>query len=239
MSKIHESRVELKVADGTSMSAFTARPDGASNGGVLVFQEAFGVNNHIENIVRRLAREGYVVIAPELFHRTAPVGFEGPYDHFPVLKPHFDALTHETLLADAKSAYDWLQNEVGLKPEKIGCVGFCLGGRVSFMVNAAFTLGAVVSFYGSRILSQSFDLAKDQKAPLLLIWAGKDKSTPPEKIKELGDALRAAGKNFINAEFSEAEHGFNCDERAAYHPASAATAWAMTVAFLEKHLKGI
>ena len=239
MSKIHESRVELKVSDGTQMSAFTARPDGASNGGVLVFQEAYGVNNHIENTVRRLAREGYVVAAPELFHRTAPVGFEGPYDNFPALKPHFDALTSETLLADTKAAYDWLQNEVGLKPGKIGCVGFCLGGRVSFMANAAFTFGAAVSFYGSRIISQSFDLAKDQRAPLLLIWAGKDKATPPEKIKELGDALRAAGKNFINAEFSEAEHGFNCDERSAYHPASAATAWAMTLAFLEKHVKEI
>lgn len=239
MSKIHESMVELKVSDKTQMAAFSAKPDGISRGGVLVFQEAFGVNNHIENIVRRLAREGYVVIAPELFHRTAPVGFEGPYDNFPALKPHFDALSDETLMADSKAAYEWLQNEGGLKPENIGCVGFCMGGRVAFMANAVLSMGAAVSFYGSRILSQSIDLAKDQKAPLLLIWAGKDKSSPPEKIKELGDSLRAAKKNFINAEFSEAEHGFNCDDRPAYHPASAATAWVMTLSFLEKHLKGI
>lgn len=239
MTEIKESMIQLKVADGTTMAAFTAQPVEKAKAGLLVFQEAFGVNGHMKNVTRRLAQEGYLAVCPELFHRTAPVGFEAAYDNFPALKPHFDGLSTEGLLADAKASYDWLQNEGGLKPEKIGSVGFCLGGRMSFMVNAAFTLGAVVSYYGSRILTQSFDLAKDQKSPLLLIWGGKDKSTTPEKIKELGDALRAGGKNFITAEFSEAEHGFNCDDRPAFHPASAATAWAMTLAFLEKHLKGI
>jgi carboxymethylenebutenolidase len=234
--KIHESMIQLKVSDGTQMAAFVAKPDGPVQGGILVFQEAFGVNNHIENIARRLAREGYVAIAPELFHRTAPVGFEGAYDNFPALKPHFDALSDETLMADAKAAYEWFRNEAGLKADSIGCVGFCMGGRIAFMVNAAIPMKAAVSFYGSRILTQSLPLAKDQKAPLLLIWAGKDKGTPPEKIKELTDSLKEAGKDFINAEFSEAEHGFNCDDRPAYHPASADVAWAMTLAFFKKHL---
>ncbi len=236
MPNIQESVVELKVSDGTKMAAFVAEPENPAKAGLLIFQEAFGVNQHIENIARRLAQEGYVAIAPEIFHRTAPVGFEGDYSDFPALKPHFDGLSDETLTADTLATYEWLQKEAGIKPEKIGAIGFCLGGRVAFMANAALHLGAAVSYYGSRILSQSMELAKDQKAPLLLAWGGKDKGTPPEKIKELTDALRASGKDFINAEFSEAEHGFNCDDRPAYHPASAAAVWAMTLAFFKKHL---
>lgn len=112
-----------------------------------------------------------------------------------------------------------------------------MGGMVSFAVNTVLPIQCAVSFYGSRILSQSMEAAKDQKNPVLLLWAGKDKSTPPEKVKELTDALRAAGKDFINVEFSEASHGFNCDERPAYHEASAAAAWALTLSFFQQHLK--
>src|ERR1039458_6479846 len=154
------------------MAAFVAKPDGAVHGSLLVFQEAFGVNNHIQNIARRLAREGYIAIAPELFHRTAPMGFEGPYDNFPILKPHFDALTDENLLADTKAAYEWLLGDGGAQPGQIGCVGFCLGGKVSFLANAALPLEAAVSFYGTRIL-QSLNQVSAQKGPLLLIWGGK------------------------------------------------------------------
>src|ERR1035441_2933685 len=114
MMEIKESVVQLKVGDGTVMAAFVAEPEKKSAVGIIVFQEVFGVNQHIENIARRLAREGYVAIAPELFHRTAPVGFEGPYDDFSSLKPHFDALSDETLALDTKATYEWLQGEEGL-----------------------------------------------------------------------------------------------------------------------------
>jgi carboxymethylenebutenolidase len=236
VSKIHESLVELKIPDGTQMAAFAAKPDGACHGGVLVFQEAYGVNDHIENITRRLAREGYVAIAPELFHRAAPAGFEIPYGtDFAVIRPYVETLTWENVLLDVQASYDWLKAEI--QSDKIGCVGFCMGGNVSFTANSRLPLKAAVSFYGTRIL-QNPDLIPEQKAPLLLVWGGKDKSTPPEKLKELTDALRAAGKDFINSEFSEAQHGFNCDDRPAYHAASAAAAWAMTLAFLKNHLDG-
>ncbi len=235
MSKIHESLVELKVSDGTQMAVFAAKPDGACHGGVLVFQEAYGVNDHIENITRRLAREGFMAIAPELFHRAAPAGFEIPYGtDFAVIRPYIEALTRENVLLDVQASYDWLKAEI--QSDKIGCVGFCMGGNVSFMANSRVPLKAAVSFYGTRILQNS-DLVPDQKAPLLLVWGGKDKGTPPEKLKELTDALRAAGKDFVNTEFSEAGHGFNSDDRvAAYHPASATTAWGMTMAFFQQHL---
>jgi carboxymethylenebutenolidase len=235
MPKTKETMVKMEVSDGTQMSAYMARPEAGAKAGLLVFQEAFGVNHHIMNITRRLAEEGYVCLAPELFHRTAPVGFEGDYNNFPALKPHFDALNDEALLADTRACHEWLQKEAGLKPENIGAIGFCMGGKVAFLANAKIPLGAMVSFYGSRILT-SIGLSQEQRAPLLLLWAGQDSSAPPEKIQELHTALRSAGKPFIQAEFSQAQHGFNCDERPAYHPDSAAVAWAMTLAFLKRNL---
>jgi carboxymethylenebutenolidase len=234
MSKMAESTVQLKVSDGTQMQAFVVKPEGSPKAGILVFQEAFGVNGHIKEVARRVAREGYLAVAPELFHRTLPPGGEIAYptnNDFSAIMPHFNAITREGSLADYQAAYDWLKGE--LKSDKIGCVGFCMGGASSFTANSRLPLKAAVSYYGSRIM-QSFDLAPEQKAPLLLLWGGKDQSSPPEKLAELANAL--AGKNYIQAVFSEAGHAFNCDDRPAYHAASAATAWAMTLGFFKYHL---
>ena len=99
----------LKVSDGTTMRAWFARPkDGAAHAGLLVFQEAFGVNAHIRDIAERFAKEGYLAIAPELFHRTGP-GFEGRYDDFPSTMPHMRALTDAGTEVDQRAAYEWLR----------------------------------------------------------------------------------------------------------------------------------
>src|SRR5271156_6055577 len=93
---IAKENVELTVADGTRMSAYVARPEQADlHPGLILLQEAFGVNHHIRSVAERFAAEGYVVIAPELFHRTAPPGFEGSYTDFPSVMPHLKAVTPE------------------------------------------------------------------------------------------------------------------------------------------------
>jgi carboxymethylenebutenolidase len=233
---IQETTVQLHVGDGTQMQAFMVRPENSPKAGILVFQEAFGVNGHIKEVTRRLAREGYLAVAPELFHRTLAPGGEIAYpinNDFSAIMPHFNAITKEAGLADTQAAYDWLKGE--LRSDAIGCVGFCMGGSTSFTANSRLPLKAAVSFYGSRIM-QNFDLALEQKGSLLLLWGGKDQSSPPEKLAELSNALKTAGKDFIQAVFSEAGHAFNCDDRPAYHPASATTAWAMTLGFFKAHL---
>lgn len=88
MAEIRTEWVDLDVADGTTMRAYVARPqDARPRSGLLVFQEAFGVNAHIRDVTERFAREGYHALAPELFHRTAP-GFEGSYTNFEAVMPH-------------------------------------------------------------------------------------------------------------------------------------------------------
>ena len=226
----------LAVADGTEMRAYTAFPN--STGpvpGIILLQEAFGVNHHIRSVADRLAAAGYAVVAPELFHRTAAPGQEFAYSDFGSAMPHYNAINNEGLTADLRAAYDWLQNQPLVMADKIGSIGFCLGGRVSFLANAVLPLAAAVSYYGggTHLLT---DHAKDLHAPQLFFWGGLDAHISKEQITQVTDAVEAARKPFINTVISYADHGFHCDERPSYHAGAAAEAWAMTLAFLGEKL---
>ncbi|MGD0571340.1 MAG: dienelactone hydrolase family protein [Candidatus Sulfotelmatobacter sp.] len=230
---IMKEKVELAVADGTRMAAYVARPDKSGpHPGLLLFQEAFGVNHHIRNVSERFAAEGYVVIAPELFHRTAPAGFEASYTDFPAVMPHLHAVTTEAAEFDVRAAYEWLSSNAQVNAKEISSVGFCMGGRVSFIANSVVALRAAVSFYGGGIAPGLLDRAAKLTAPSLFIWGGLDKHITPEHRRAVTEALSAQKKIYVNAEFSRADHGFFCDERAAYEPHSARQAWALTLEFL-------
>jgi carboxymethylenebutenolidase len=232
MTQIKTERITLTVSDGTKLQAYAALPSGAEpRPGVLVLQEAFGVNAHIRDVTERLAREGYAAIAPELFHRTTPAGWEGSYADFPAVMPHYQALTSAGLLADMKAAHTWLTGAGGAKD--VCAIGFCLGGRASYLANSALKLKAAVSFYGGGIVPSLLDLAPKMGAPILLVWGGLDKHIPPEQVAAVSKALRDAGKPYVEAVFSAADHGFNCDARASYHAPSAAQAWALALQFLK------
>jgi carboxymethylenebutenolidase len=232
-SAIVKEKVELAVADGTRMAAYVARPEQSGpHPGLLVFQEAFGVNHHIRNVTERFAAEGYVAIAPELFHRTAPTGFEVSYTDLAAIMPHLQAVKTETAEADIHAAYEWLRTNVEVKANEISSVGFCLGGRVSFIANSVIPLYAAVSFYGGGIAPGLLDRAAKLHAPSLFIWGGLDKRITPEQRQAVTEALSAEKKVYVNVEFSNADHGFFCDERAAYEPHSARQAWALTLEFL-------
>jgi carboxymethylenebutenolidase len=230
---IIKEKLELAVADGTRMAPYVARPEwGGPHPGLLLFQEAFGVNRHIRNVSDRFAAEGYAVIAPELFHRTAPPGFEGSYTDFPALMPHYQAVTTETAELDIEAAFSWLRSNSQVKPDEISSVGFCMGGRVSFLANSMVPLHAAASFYGGGIAPGLLDRAAKLQAPFLLIWGGLDKRITAEQRKAVTDTLSAQQKVYVNVEFSRGDHGFFCDERAAYEPHSARQAWALTLEFL-------
>src|SRR5579862_5058851 len=106
--------VTLSVSDGTSMNAYISRPGSTPKAALIVFQEAFGVNAHIRDVADRFAGEGYLCIAPELFHRTAP-GLEAGYTNFGEVLPHMQALTNDGLEADIRAAHGWMEeNAKGL-----------------------------------------------------------------------------------------------------------------------------
>lgn len=231
--EITKETIDLKVSDGTTMQAYVARPaEDGPHPGLMVFQEAFGVNSHIRNVTERFAKQGYLAVAPELFHRTAPPGYEGDYKDFPSVMPHYQAVTNETAEADVRATFEWLHSNSQVNKDDISCVGFCMGGRVSYVANSVVPVRKTVSFYGGGIAPGLLDRAAKLHAPALLIWGGLDKHIPPEQRRAVTAALDAERKIYVNVVFSNADHAFFCDERGAYQPIAARQAWALTLEFL-------
>jgi carboxymethylenebutenolidase len=237
METIRTENVTLQVADGTSMNAYVATPaEGAKAPGLVVFQEAFGVNAHIRDVTDRFAKQGYIAIAPELFHRTGP-GFEGVYSNFPACMPHMQALTPDGLIADARAAFDWLQKNQRVQPNSTASIGFCMGGRVSFLANSAMPLKAAISFYGGGIVPALLPRVAQQHGPILFCWGALDSHIPKEHIRTIIDAMQEAKKMYVNVEFSDADHGFFCDARPAYKETAAKQAWELALKFLATYVR--
>ena len=224
--------VTVPVSDGTTMNAYVARPWNASSApGIAVFQEAYGVNAHIRDVADRCARLGMVAVAPELFHRTAP-GFVAPYGDWDAVSPHLNAVTREGLEADIDATFAWMRNDPAIDPEELAAIGFCLGGRVAYMANARVHLRAAISFYGGRIAPDLLSLAQRQRGPILMFWGGLDANIPSEQYRSVADALTEADVTHEQVVFSQADHGFFCDQRSSYNPIAARQSWAMLKEFL-------
>ncbi len=236
MPEFSTQTVSLAVADGTTMDAYIATPAARSTDapGIMVFQEAFGVNAHIKDVAQRFAKLGFVAIAPELFHRSAR-GFEGSYTDFAGVREHMAALTLAGLQADIDATYAYLAKSPGVDRERLAATGFCLGGRVTYLANARVRLRAGVSFYGGGIAPDLLPFAAQQHAPLLMFWGGLDTHIPPEQYRAVADALSAANAVHEQVVFGQADHGFFCDQRASYNPVAARQAWALTLEFLRAY----
>jgi carboxymethylenebutenolidase len=227
------------VADETPLSLH--RPDGEPKGGVVVVQEAFGVNEHIEDVARRLAAEGWLAVAPHLFHRTGDPTFG--YDDFSQVMPHMQALTAEGILADVDAALAALAAE-GIPAERTGIVGFCMGGTVALAVATHRRVGAAVTFYGGGVTAGRFgfpplvELAPDLGAPWLGLFGDADQGIPVDDVEQLREAATTAAVVTEVVRYPDAPHGFHCDVRDSYRPDAAADAWQRTLAWFDRFLAG-
>jgi len=225
-------KVSLKVSDGSEMGAYVSIPEGKGPfPGVIVFQEAFGVNPHMRHVADWIAQEGYVAICPALFHRTAGDA-EFPYGDFNLVAPHYQAITPEGLEADITACYNWLKKQPEVIHDKLGTIGFCLGGRVSFIANTILPFSACISYYGGGVQMLA-DKASSVHAPHLFFWGGLDKHILPEHIDTIVNAMKAAEKPYTNVVISNADHAFSCNDRPSYNADAAKEAWAMSMAFFK------
>jgi carboxymethylenebutenolidase len=206
---------------------------------VIVVQEAFGVNSHIKDVTRRFASLGYRAMAPHLFHRLdrTIVSYDDP--SFVELVEQLD---DDEILVDIDATISHL-NSSGLDNDRIAIVGFCMGGRVSFLVAANRRLSTAVGYYGGGIavsrrlnLPALIDRASGLLAPWLGIFGEADPNIPVEEVEALRLALAHAQVETEVISYPEAGHGFNCDDRAAHHPEAAAAAWSRTVDWLSRGL---
>jgi len=233
------SAIEVPVADGTRLPLYDVSPEAEATGVVVVIQEAFGVNDHIEDVARRFAGVGFRAVAPHLFHRTGDPRLG--YERFADTKPHMQALTAAGLDADIDATVRYLRDG-GVPDARIGFVGFCMGGTVALIAAATRPIGAAVTFYGGGILDGRFggpsliELAPRLRAPWLGLYGDEDQGIPIEQVEALGAAAAGAQVTTELIRYPGAGHGFHCDVRASYDEAAAVDAWARCVAWLQAHL---
>jgi carboxymethylenebutenolidase len=213
--------IQLKASDGHELAAYVAEPDGALRGGVVVIQEIFGVNSHVQAVADGFAAQGYKAIAPALFDRIER-DVELGYDAEGVkagrdLKGQMD---WDTPLLDIGAAID------GLAGLKVGVVGYCWGGSLSWLSATRLDgIAAAICYYGGQINDFRDETAK---CPVLMHFGSADGSIPIEAV----EAIRAAQPNIPIHVYQGAGHGFNCDHRASYDEGASATAGQRTMEFL-------
>ncbi len=242
--EIRSERVSIPVGGGT-MGGYLVRPaDATPRAGVIVYMEIFGVNAHIRDVAERVAREGYVALAPDFFHRTHP-GIELGYDEagMGTGMKGLMALDADQMIADAQAALAFLRKQPNVTG-KVGAMGFCIGGHMTYLTACETDVAAAASFYGGGIAAPKGPGGKAStisrtpkiKGKLLCLMGGKDAMIPMEQVDAVRAALKAAGTRH-EVHVYDADHGFFCDARGTYHKPSADDAWAKVKALFAAELR--
>jgi carboxymethylenebutenolidase len=241
--KIRSERVEIPVGSG-KMAAYLSRPDEPGKfPGVLVFQEIFGVNSHIRSVADRVAAEGYVALAPEPFHRTAP-GIELGYDGDGLAKgiELMMQVKPDEVQADLTAAYESLSARPDVGGKGIGAIGFCFGGHLTYRAACLLPIAAAASFYGGGITGMggppphTVDLTPGIRGRILCFFGENDTHIPLPAVDKIRAALAAAGVRHEVHVYPGVGHGFFCDQRGDYDAAAAGDAWERVKDLFRKEL---
>jgi carboxymethylenebutenolidase len=231
--------VAVGTPDGP-MRLSSCVPRGEAARAVIVIHEASGVTDYIEEVLRDFATVGYHAVAPELFHRAG--GGAAALDDFDRVAQLFEGLTDPGIVMDVGAAIGHL-HEQSFDDESIGIVGFCWGGRVSFLTSLEFRLGAAVGFYGGGIVRPRFprlpsllERAGELKTPWLGIFGDLDGVIPVEDVETLRTRLAGVDMPTEVLRYAHGEHGFHNRSRPSYHAAAATDAWDRALDWLAHHL---
>jgi carboxymethylenebutenolidase len=221
------------VSDKASVAAFLARPAEATAApAVLVLHEWWGLNDHIKDIARRLAAEGFAALAIDLYSRQGHKVTANAQEAAELM----NALSSQQVLRDLNAAITWLKQQPFIDPQKIGAVGFCMGG--TFVLTQAThnsDLKAVVPFYGKVPPIESIARLL---CPVLFHWGAKDGWVTRQEVERLQQGLKDHGKRGEVAIYPQADHAFfNNTRPEAYRPEDAVQAWQKTLAFLREYVR--
>jgi carboxymethylenebutenolidase len=214
--------IELNASDGHRLSAYISHPAGAPRGGIVVIQEIFGVNRHIRAVTDQYAAAGLTAIAPALFDR-AERNVDVPYTDMAKGMKYVQGLKTEKVMLDVQAAINRL-NAAG----KVGVVGYCWGGTMSYVVAARLKIAAAVVYYGGGIDQY---LAEKPRCPIMFHFGEKDAHIPLSTVEKVKEAV-PEGLVYLYP----AGHGFNCTERESFDPASAKLALKRSLEFFHEHV---
>lgn len=234
---------EVKIpAKGGDMPGYRAMPAGKSGlATVLVVQEVFGVHEHIKDLCRRLAKAGFLAVAPELYARQ---GDPAKYTDIGKLIGELVSKVHDAQVMDDLDASAAWAAKNGGDGGKLGVTGFCWGGRIVWMYAAHNPkLKAGVAWYGATTRAFAagdktpLDVVGQIKAPVLGLYGAADQGIPTDTVEKMRDALKAAGNNKCEIViYPDAPHGFNADYRPSYRKEAAEDGWKRCVAWFNKNL---
>ncbi|MGH7718269.1 MAG: dienelactone hydrolase family protein [Gemmatimonadaceae bacterium] len=221
--------VEFEANGGRSCSGYLAKPEERRGPGVVVVQEGWGLVGHIKDVAARLAREGFVAVAPDLYRGATT---RNPDDAAKMRM----ALDIADAGKDLRGAAQYLLALGEVEPRKVGVIGFCMGGQLALFAACEHpdVLSAAVDFYG---IHSKVDLRVERlRGPVQAHFGKRDKGVPPDQARALVKRIEQAGKT-IEAHFYDAEHAFFNDQRPeVYDRRSAQQAWERTLAFLRRTL---
>ncbi len=216
----------------------SAQPTGTPQAAVIVLQEAFGVNDHIQDVARRVAEQGYVAVAPDLFHRSGIETVE--YSDRDTAMRLIGELGAEQIGTDVGAVVTHLADAENIPADRTAIVGFCFGGRAAFTAATVLPVAGTVVFYGPGIASgphAALDQAAHIKGPVLMFAGDADPTIPPGDLAAIQATAQRDNLDLRLAVFSGAGHAFHCDARPAQYVADAAhKAWLNTTEFLTETL---
>jgi carboxymethylenebutenolidase len=235
---VETEEIQITTAKGETMAAYVARPAGdGPHPAVIVYMEIFGVNDHIRDVTRRVAEEGYVAIAPDYFHRTAP-GIQLDYNEagFAEGMKQLGPLVADQMISDARDTIAYLRTRKDVIGDRIGAMGFCIGGHMTYLTACETDIVAAASFYGGGIAAPqgpgggASTLSRTSKISgrMHCYFGGKDLLIPSDQVEAIRGALESAGVAHEIHVYDEADHGFHCDQRDTFHEASSKDAWRRT-----------
>jgi len=239
------SWVDMNVA-GQTMEGYLTKPEGSdSHPAVVVIQEIWGVNSHIQYVTDRLPSQGYVGLAPAVFHREGRMTI-GLHEEMDTAFGWMGNCTDANIVADVQAAVDYLKAQPFVQTDRIGIVGFCFGGRVSYLAACNVSdIKATVVFYGGRILAplggegpSPLEQTSKITSPVLGLFGEEDQNPTPADVAQIDAELTKQGKTHEFHMYPGCGHGFHCNGRSSYRPESARDAWAKAMAWFDQYLKG-
>ncbi len=231
MALIRTSQVDLKI-NGDGAYAYVAQPDDdATHPGVVLIQEWWGIEPHIRSIAQKLAAEGFVVAVPDLYHGKVATEPDDAMKMYMMLTGNVDRASKEII-----GTLETLKAMPSVEPKKLGLIGFCVGGFLTYTVAARYdNLAAAVPFYGGGYDPKPDEVAK-VNAPVLAVYGSRDDSISADQIKKIEHMYKEAGKD-ITVKIYDAGHAFLNPDHGMGNEAAAADAWPLAVNFLRKHLQ--
>jgi carboxymethylenebutenolidase len=241
LEQTEQTKVLISTPDGEMPAVLVTPTQPNRKPAVLLLMEAFGVTPHIRDVAARIAEEGYVVLVPDFYYRELPSTNKFGYDEVESARAMTLRLDLKATVEDIAAAIAHLKSRSDVNPDRVGVTGFCLGGGLAFLTACKLPndIAVAASFYGfyGIPVEQWYEMMPDLTAPIYFFLGETDPFIPLDIVNQIETRLQELGKTYSLKIYSDATHGFFCNERSDYNPVAAEDAWHELTRFFDRHLR--